>query len=113
MCSPGLKSSMWRWSEGMLQSNPKPTTGSPQLKVLEEGVPLSDTNELTILYMIHTAFEFRGAIMVPFDQHPDATFFLLRWMDSSTQDQEMKQHIAQTRQYVQAAADKVALASTQ
>lgn len=109
----------------MLQSNPNPTTGSPQLhrmgdeaavnimKVLGEGVPLSGTNELTILDMIHTAFEFPEAIMVPFDQHPDATFFLLRWMDSSTQDQDLKERIAQTKQYVQAAADKVASASTQ
>src|SRR6185437_3762595 len=74
----------------MLQSNPNPTTGSPQLhrmgdeaavnimKVLGEGVPLSDTNEFTILDMIHTAFEFPEAIMVPFDRHPDATSFLLR-----------------------------------
>lgn len=109
----------------MLQSNPNPTTGSPQLhrmgdeaavnimKVLGEGVPLSGTNELTILDMIHTAFEFPEAIMVPFDRHPDATFFLLRWMDSSTQDQDLKERIGQTRQYVQAAAGKVAPASTQ
>ena len=107
----------------MLQSNPNPTTGSPQLqrmgdeaavnimKVFVEGVPLNDTSELTILDMIHTAFEFPEAIMVPFDQHPDTTFFLLRWMDSSTQDQELKQHIAEIKQYVQAAADKVATAA--
>ena len=109
----------------MLQSNPNPTTGSPQLhrmgdevavnimKVLGEGIPLSDTNELTIWDMIHTTFEFPEAIMVPFDRHPDATSFLLRWMDSSTQDQDLKERTAQTRQYVQAAADKMASTSTQ
>ena len=37
--------------------------------------------------------------------------FLLQWLDTVTKDVDTKQHIVETRQYVQAAIEKMAAAS--
>lgn len=104
----------------MLGPTSRPTTGSVQLhrmgdeaavdivKILGGGTSLSAAGALTVLDIVHTAFEHPLSIASPSDQHPNATLFLLHWMDTSTQDRELKGHIGEAIQCVQEAAKTTA-----
>jgi hypothetical protein len=81
------------------------------MRVLGEKT-LTEAQMPTVLDMLHKAFERPAAIVNHSNRAPRATSFLLQVLDTSAQDQSIKQRIAETKAFVAVAAASCAVSMT-
>jgi hypothetical protein len=83
------------------------------MKIIATDGPLNETQESRALDIIHKAFEHPESIRVPNDLQPNATMFLLQYLDASAPNDDIKMRIAEVRQYAQTAKARIPVPAAQ
>jgi hypothetical protein len=83
------------------------------MKIIATDGPLNETQESRALDIIHKAFEHPESIRVPTDLQPNATMFLLQYLDASAPNDDIKMRIAEVRQYAQTAKARIPVPAAQ
>jgi hypothetical protein len=74
------------------------------LKIMGTRKPLSRDEQLAVLALLHQAFERPGSVIQPSLEKPQATLFLLNYVESTAQGQDVAQAVPDVRAFVNAAA---------
>jgi hypothetical protein len=74
------------------------------LKIMGTRKALSRDEQLAVLALLHQAFERPGSVIQPSLEKPQATLFLLNYVESTAQGQDVAQAVPDVRAFVNAAA---------